>query len=165
MSKNNKEFLFALADALDMDLKLKGFEICGTRKTQLDLFEGYSPNISTSIINSLTDFYNGVIGVHVQVWGNLNIILLLETRYNKIDLFVLDRSKLVDGFPWTKNQWSREACYRFIESGLKAIYTRIIYDNEWTLVEDGPKRMRRYNLMRENGKSASEAHLAWNEGY
>lgn len=132
MSKSNS-LVFPLADALEIDLRIvDSKELTGVKSTRLELFEGYSPTVVSTTLESLLDTYTRVAGVYMQIWGNLNIVLIHQEASSLLELFILDRSKLKkNSGPFHMNQWSQDLCHAFIKPGLKAKYFRQTYEVEW----------------------------------
>ncbi len=132
MSKNTA-LVCPLADALEIDLRvLDSKELVGVKTTSLELFEGYSPKVVSTVLESLLDNYAKVAGVYMQVWGNLNIVLIHQEASSLLELFILDRSKLKkNSGPFHMNQWSQDLCHAFMKPGLKAKYFRQTYEVEW----------------------------------
>jgi len=164
-----KQMLYPLADALDMDFSLVADRLKGNRKTKMDLFEGYSPTIVSTIVRSLTHFSYGVTGILLQVWGNLHIAIINEDKTKQLTLFVLDRAAMKRVNPKTglfeDNTWSRGDLYRLMEPGLKAVYYRSSYNTEWKKLSNGTQRLKAYNAARRDGHSASAAwDIFWEGG-
>lgn len=164
-----KHMLYPLADALDMDFSLVADRLKGNRKTKMDLFEGYSPTIVSTIVRSLTHFSYGVTGVLVQVWGNLHVAIVNEDNTKQLFLFVLDRSKMKEAYPksdlFENNEWSRGDMYHLMEPGLKAIYYRSSYNTQWRRLGNDKQRLKAYNVARKGGYDAAAAwDIFWDEG-
>lgn len=161
MKDTTKPMLFSLADALEIDLQVTHLaELTGSSKKIMEVFEGYSPTVVTSVIDSLVDEHNGVIGVCVQIWGNLNVMCINDSRSQLLSLYVYDRSKIVKGsFPFD-TFWSRQHTYKFLGSCVKGVYSRSIYDTVWAKLEKGPSALRIYNDMRQKGIDADTAYMA-----
>jgi len=164
-----KHMLYPLADALSMDFSLVEDRLKGNKKTKMDLFEGYSPTIVSSIVRSLTHFSYGVTGVLLQVWGNLHVVLVNEDKTKQLFLFVLDRSKMREAFPkselFENNKWSRGDLYLLMEPGLKAIYYRSSYNTQWKRLGNDKQRLKAYNAARREGKDATVAwDIFWDGG-
>lgn len=150
--------LYPLADALGMALHLSADGVInGSRKTKLDLFEGYCPTVITSIEQSLVDKNWDVIALSGHVWGNLGFVIVLEK--NHLSFFIIDRSKLVDKQMLPSKFWSRKVIYGNIADATKAVYHRSVFDTEWSLLDKGPAKLREYNEMRnKTGGSARAAY-------
>ena len=131
--KTNKSLIFPLADALEIDLRvMESKELVGSKSTRLKLFEGYSPTVVSTVLDSLVDNYNKVSGVYMQIWGNLNIVLINQDKFALLELYILDRSKLKkNSGPFHMNQWSEDLCQAFMKPGLKAKYFRQAYEIDW----------------------------------
>ena len=157
-----KTKLFSLADALEMNLNARDGNITGTTKADIELFEGYSPTIISSIENSLMDYTNQVCAAEGQIWGNLGFVCVVEDTASRISFFVIDRSKRMKMAPWGTS-WSRKLLYEWLEPCVKAVYDRSVFDTEWELLEGGPARIKKYNEARASGAKAKEAYeLVWN---
>ena len=135
--RSEKPYLFPLADALEIDLRITSTpgELLGQKSTRLELFGGYSPTVVSTVLASVVDTYESVSGVYMQIWGNLYIVLVYEEKCNTVKLFILDRSKLEkNSLPWYGNKWSRDVCYTHMAPGLKAVYSRHVSQQKWTEV-------------------------------
>lgn len=165
MNEDIKHKLYALADALEIDLSLTetGFE--GTTKRVLEIFEGYSPTIITSIEHSLIDSTNDVVGAAGQIWGNVGFVLVVEHIKSRISFFIYDRAKADKGMlPFQPDQWSRKQLYFWLKDCCKAIYHRSMFDIQWQRVNQGPLRLREYDEERQKGATAKEAYnLVWGD--
>jgi len=164
-----KQFLYPLTDALEMDLIVVDGGLEGTKTTDIDLFEGYSPTIVSTVVESLTHFSYCVVGVLIQVWGNLHIVMVNEEIHKRLLLFVLDKGKINEVFPkeefFPRNKWSRKTLYRVMGPGVKAIYHRCSYDDTWEKLKNGPERLRKYNEARSQNMDSKMAwNLFWGEG-
>ncbi len=161
-----QSMLYPLADALEMDLAVESFKITGSRKGVYEVFEGYSPTVVAQVKDSLIDEMNGISAVVIQVWGNLNIMMISEDRKSLLTLFVFDRAKAPDPKymnPW-QGFWSRKDCYKWLEPSCQAIYSRSIFDTVWAKLPEGMKRLRLYNSARNQGASSGQAYKAmWDE--
>jgi len=162
-----KPMLFALADALDMDLAVDDWAITGARKAVYDLFEGYSPTVVSTITDSLIDESNRVVAVCLQVWGKLGLVMVNESNTQTLSLFVYDRVKVPSSrkcVPWA-GFWSRKMLYYWLEDSCKAIYHRSVYDTEWHKLENGTAKLKEYNASRDHDTlTAKEAYVVmWGE--
>lgn len=153
--------LYSLADALEIDIARDGpCNLKGSRKSVMEVFEGYSPTVVSSVIDSIVDDAAGMVGVCVQVWGNLCVVCLNDRRAQIISLFVYDRTKATPDTYAFSGFWSREECYAFLGPCIKGIYWRSVYDTKWAKLEQGPTLLRLYNDMRKKGTDASTAYMA-----
>jgi len=164
-----KQFLYPLTDGLEMGLTIGDDGLEGTKTTEIDLFEGYSPTIVSTVIESLTHFSYDVVGVLVQVWGNLHIVMVNEEIHKRLLLFVLDKGRINEAYPkeafFPGNKWSRKNLYRVMGPGVKAIYHRCSYDDNWEKLENGPEKLRKYNEARGQNMDSNMAwNLFWGEG-
>lgn len=159
--EETKSMLLALADALEINMKLVGLtELEGSSKRVMEVFEGYSPTVVSTVLASLVDEHNGVMGVCIQIWGNLNVMCINDRRSQTLTLYVYDRSKVVkDSFPFS-TFWSRLDTYKFLGPCVKGIYSRSVYDTVWKKLEQGPSRLRLYNDMRHKNTDADTAYMA-----
>lgn len=155
-----KPMIYSIADALEIDLIRRGNHLEGKRKVVMAVFEGYSPTVVTNVIDSIIDDHNGVIAVCVQIWGNLNVLCVNDKQAQNLTLFVYDRSKIKKGSSPFDTFWSRQKTYRFLGPCIKGIYHRSVFDTVWTLMEDGPSKLRIYNDMREKGMTANSSYMA-----
>lgn len=160
----NKEqlrpLLYPIADALAINLVFEGVKVNGSRKAVYDVFEGYSPTVIASVIDSLVDGINDIVAVTVQIWGNLNVMCILDNRQAMISLFVFDRAKIPTDLAPFGQFWSRQNTYSWLEGSCKAIYSRPIHDTEWVKLEAGPKKLKDYNEARYKGERAKVAYEA-----
>jgi hypothetical protein len=158
-----KPLVFALADAIETDLSpgAQGRHcFAGSRKAILELFEGYSPTIISSIEDSLYDPGNRVAAVDQHIFGNVGAITLVEGQQSTVHCFVYDRSKRIEGtMPWN-NFWSRKDLYKWLELPVKAIYHRSIFDTEWSELPNGRNRVHEYCKARSRGDKARDAYNA-----
>ena len=153
--------LYSLADALEIDIVLDGpTHLKGSRKAVMQVFEGYSPTVVSSVFDSIIDDSAGMIGVCVQVWGNLNIMCLNDRRAQKLSLFVYDRTKVVQGSDPFGAFWSRKNTYAFLGPCIKGVYWRSIYDTEWAKMEQGTTALHLYNDMRKKGTDSDTSYMA-----
>ena len=163
IKENVKPIFYALADALEMDLTADLFAIKGERKTVYEVFESYSPTVVAKITESLVDAQNEVLAVIVQVWGNLQVLVITEAQTQRISLFVLDRSKIDGGKPFG-NFWSRKQTYAWLETSCQAVYSRYIFDDEWIPLPGAKQRLIEYNKARKNNEKSGYAHNTfWKE--
>lgn len=158
--------LTAMADALEIDITPDGpCRIKGSRKAVMEVFEGYSPTVVSSVFDSIIDSSAGIIGVCIQVWGNLNIMCINDRHAQLLTLFVYDRTKVTKESPPFGAFWSRRHTYKWLEGCTKGIYSRSIYDTVWTKLESGTQRLSSYNYNRSHDISAGAAcDEMWNGG-
>ena len=154
--------LYSLGDALEIDIVRDGpTHLKGSRKAVMQVFEGYSPTVVSSVFDSIIDDAAGMIGVCMQVWGNLNIMCINDRRAQKLSLFVYDRTKVAaHGRKPFGAFWSRQNTYAFLGPCIKGIYWRSIYDTEWTKMKQGTTALQLYNDMREKGTDSNTAYTA-----
>lgn len=153
-----RPMLYPLADALEMEFRITKDGLEGTRKTAIELFEGYSPTICSTILESLTDFEYGVIGIYMQIWGNLHVAIINEDQYKQLTLFVVDRSKMAKRVVFPPNtKWSRKRAYAALGGGTVAIYHRGSYDDDWKRMENAVARLKKYNSDRVENRPARES--------
>lgn len=156
--------LFALADALGMDLQCdpQYDTINGTTKRLIELFEGYSPTICPTIEMGRVCQSAGVVAAQGQLWGNLGFVMTVEYTNHLVSLFLYDRSKAPDEKPLDNTGWSRRRLYRWLEDSVKAVYYRSVFDDEWYKLDKGPAKIRQYNEARKNQQTAKSAYdLVW----
>ena len=153
--------LYSLVDALEIDIVRDGpTRLKGSRKAVMEVFEGYSPTVVSSVFESIVDASAGMIGVCVQVWGNLNVMCLNDNRAQKLSLFVYDRTKVVQNSDPFGAFWSRKHTYAFLGPCIKGVYWRSIYETEWVKMEQGTTALHRYNDMRKSDYDSSIAYRA-----
>jgi hypothetical protein len=117
----------------------------------------------SGIDRSLWDGVNYVVAADQHVFGNIGVVTVVEGQQNTIHCFVYDRSKRPENTncrPWCESgrTWSRKDLYYWLEESVRAIYYRSLYDTRWTLLEQGRKKLEKYNRDRDNGKSAKESY-------
>jgi hypothetical protein len=157
--------LFALADALGMDLKVdkEYATINGTTKRKVDLFEGYSPTICPTIELGRICTSSRVMFSQGQIFGNLGFVCTVEAYGDLVTFMLYDRSK-VEGDPQNDAGWSRRKLYKWLGDAVKAVYYRSMFDDEWRLLDKGPARIREYNEARAKQMSAKEAYdIVWED--
>ena len=154
----------ALADSIATDFTpgASGANaLAGSRKAILELFEGYSPTIISSIDNSLLDPGNDVVAVDQHIFGNVGAVTIVEGRQSTVHCFVYDRSKRPDNTnctPWD-NFWSRKRLYFWLEDSCKAIYHRSIFDTDWEQLPSASTRLKKYGRDRDNiNKNSRQAY-------
>lgn len=155
--------LYSLADALEIDIVRDGpTRLKGSRKAVMKVFKGYSPTVVSSVFDSIVDTSTatGMIGVCVQVWGNLNVMCLNDNRAQKLSLFVYDRTKVAQNSDPFGAFWSRKHTYAFLGPCIKGVYWRSVYETKWVKLEQGPTLLRLYNDMRKKGKDSNTAYTA-----
>lgn len=152
-----KPKLFALADALEMHIDIAGHKFTGTRKQVLELFNGYSPTIISSIENTLIDEINEVVAAQGQIWGNVGFVIVVERTRCKVSFFLYDRSKIPVGAAWDTN-WSRKRLYHWLGGCCVAIYHRSMFDTVWQPLDKGKQRLAAYNQSRDDGVTARHAY-------
>ena len=156
MNEKLRPLLFAAADALDCDLVLKGMGFTGSRKAKLELFEGYSPTIISSVESSLVDEGNKVVAAQVHIFGNIGAVLVVEGQQSHLSLFIYDRSKTLDADdPALGKFWSRKDLYNWLGYSIKAIYQRSLFDTKWEQLDNGKQRLAQYNEARQEGTHTS----------
>jgi len=166
-----KPLLLSLADAIECDLTQHANErFTGGRKAILELFEGYSPDVVSSITNSLSDGTNHVVAADQHIFGNVGAVTVVEGQQSSIHVFVYDRSKRPDdgSEPWEKfgRTWSRRQLYKWLEPSTKAIYYRDLWQEDWKKLPDGKQRLSSYNYNRERDFGASVAYSEmWTGGF
>lgn len=171
LPESMKPRLFAVADALGMDLKYnrEHSEIHGTTKRKVELFEGYSPTICPTIESSIVCSSAKVVAAQGQIFGNLGFVITCEAYGDLVSLFLYDRSKTpenVDCTPFQQWGWSRKRLYFWLEKSVKAVYFRSMFDDEWKRHPCGPKQIAEYNRARDNGAKAKDAYeLVWGGVY
>ena len=154
MTEHMKPILFALADAMEIDLYVEDYAFTGSRKAVLELFEGYSPTIVSNIENSLYSQSSKIVAAQVHVFGNVGVIAVVEEQKHHVSLFVYDRSKAPKGEPWDYG-WSRRVLYKWLGPCCKAVYHRSMFDKDWHRLEKGLAKLRTYNKQRENKEVSS----------
>ena len=162
-----KPLLYALADAVETDF-IPGASganaFAGSRKAVLELFEGYSPTVISGIDTSLYDPGNRVAAVDQHIFGNVGAVTVVEGRQSTVHCFVYDRSKRPE-LPTFGNFWSRKDLYKWLETPVKAIYHRSIFDTKWEELPEARIRMREYNKARASGDKSRDAYREmWVEG-
>jgi len=153
--------LYALGDSAGMDVgfNVKVSKIHGNRKGIMEVFEGYSPTVVTEITHSIVDMSSGIVAICVRVWGNLNVLIIYDSRMRYQSMYVYDKSKVrEDSTPWD-SRWSRKHTYKFLESCVKGIYWKSEGGLTWTKLEQGVTRLGVYNDMRKKGATASAAYI------
>jgi hypothetical protein len=148
--------LYSLADAIEIDLIMGEHDFAGSRKAVLELFEGYSPTVISSIEESLYDDRNSVAAARIQIFGHLGLVVVAEYSTCRLTTFVIDRGK-AKGKAFGKT-WSRKNLYEWLEVCTKAVYHRNTYDTVWEKLDNGVGRLKEYNKQRDSGRTAREAH-------
>jgi len=162
MNESLVPLMNALADAIATDFTpgASGANaLAGSRKAILELFEGYSPTIISSIDNSLLDPGNDVVAVDQHIFGNVGAVTIVEGRQSTVHCFVYDRSKRPD-LPTFGNFWSRKDLYKWLETPVKAIYMRSLFDTEWQELPNGRMRLHNYCKARARGDKSRDAYNA-----
>lgn len=164
-----KPLLFALADAIETDLSTTGTAFTGSRKAVLELFEGYSPTVISSIERSLWDGLNKVVAADQHIFGNVGVVTVVEGQQSTVHCFVYDRSKRPENsncLPWPNSgcQWSRKDLYFWLEDSCKAIYHRDLWSEEWKKLEGASAKLKLYNYDRDDGVGAKKAYNRLWEG-
>jgi hypothetical protein len=166
-----RPLLNAAADALGMDLRprvtLHDQGVTGSRKCVLELFEGYSPTIVSSIEDCMIDKANSLVAIKVHIFGNVGAILLVEGRQSHLSLYVYDRSKTPENSncaPWD-SFWSRKKLYYWLGDCVRSVYHRSLFDDTWEELPQGRARVRKYNDNRDRERvSSTEAYrIFWKE--
>lgn len=151
--------LYALADAVEINLVMNDKAFSGSRKAVMELFEGYSPTVISSIDEALMDENSETAAVRMQVFGNLGLVVVAENRTSTLSLFVIDRSKAPKEAAFQKpKSWSRQELYLWLEVCTKAVYSRSLYDTVWAKLPNGIGKLKAYNEDRKAGVKAKEAH-------
>ena len=154
-----KPMIYNLCDSLETDVTFNGHRIQGKACREIPLFEGYSPQVSSEITDSLLDPY-GIAAVCVRIWGNLAVLIVNERKTDRLTLFVYNRAKVRPGSkPWV-DCWSRRKVYDFLGPCCKAIYHRSVFDTEWQVLDQGPQKLSTYNEMREACEGSKDSYLA-----
>ena len=160
---DHKAGLYALADAIGIDLVCEPYSFSGSSKRKIDIFEGYSPTVCPTIEKSVISRSAGVVAAQGQLWGNLGFVITVEDKNNLVSFFLYDRSKTPDNkycAPLSAQEgWSRKRLYYWLEKSVKAVYYRDILEQDWQLHPSGPKKIAIYNDMRDKGHTAREAYM------
>ena len=163
INETMKPLLYALADAAAVDF-VPGASganaFAGSRKGIIELFEGYSPTIISSIENSLYDPGNRVAAIDQHIFGNVGAITIVEGQQSTVHCFVYDRSKRPDNTnctPWD-NFWSRKRLYFWLEDCCKAIYHRSIFSEDWEELPKARERLKSYNEDRDAGRGSKKSY-------
>lgn len=143
-----KPLMYSLADAIETDLSenIRGSQFTGSRKAVLELFEGYSPTVISSIDHSLWDTLNSVVAADQHIFGNVGVVTVVEGQQSTIHVFVYDRSKRPGSEPWDSSgrMWSRRELYNWLRYSVKAIYYRDLWSEDWKKLEDGRVLLQQY---------------------
>lgn len=153
--------LYPIADALEMDLSLHAVKgvitFQGHRKAPHFFFEGYSPIVVASIVESFVDELNEVAVAIVRIFGNLRVMVVCDTPKKVVSLYVFDATKCTEKFPLT-DTWSRAKAYAWLEPSVRAIYSQSLIDLTWVKLPLGRVRLKKYNEERADKVHSSLAY-------
>lgn len=162
---DTQTLLYALADLVGMNLLTEKYEIHGSAKRKIDLFEGFSPTICPTVESSCLSASSGVVAIQGQLWGNLGFVATVEDYRNLVTFFLYDRSKAPENkncTPFQETGWSRKRLYYWLEKSVKGIYARSMFDTVFT--EVNPSRIAKYNEARDKNTPARDAwELVWGD--
>jgi len=131
--------LNGIADCFGMQVSREAshpYLVEGMGNKEVKLF-GLPVLFEPEIYDSVVDNERGVVVVAVHLMGSLSCVVISDGQDHKLQIFLLDGSKLDAKKNLLPKNWLRENVYRAIRPALKATYWKGMYEEKWHLMEKG----------------------------